>query len=1039
LASKEISQAGRRFGAIGAVAALLAAGSGMAAPAADAAVSAATVRIGAAPSIPGGSKLIAAPSAAQKLGLDVTLKPRNESALAGFVKAVSTPGSPAYHQYLSKGQFAATFGPTQATITATENALKADGLKVTSVSSDGLTISVTTTVAGAKSAFGVEFSGYKLADGRSVYANTSAPALPATVAGDVSAIVGLDNVAAIKSNVQLSSAAAKEVATEANTPAKPGAAKSNTVKPGYSAPTTCSEITDDFGQAGYSDGDGYYSPSALASIYKTDTQLAAGDNGSGVTVGVFELEGIDLTGVSDYENCFGVHNPVTVEKIDGGATIPVDANNDDGIETGLDVQTIAGLAPGVSIIDYEGPDAVNASDAQLEDVYQRMVTDDTVKVISTSWGECEVDTDAPVFAAENTIFEEAAAQGQSVVAASGDDGSTACYGHGSSNGAVVNTDDPASQPYVLGVGGTTMQGLNNPTPSVWNNSYGASGGGVSSEWPLTSGGYQAGFTGSGYHNACGASSGEVCRQVPDVSALADPNEGYIDFVYTSASTDPVTGEYYPAGEYFYSVGGTSGAAPVWAAVLALADASKDCAADGPVGLVNPALYASQTPGSATSGIVTDVASGTNVDTESGYYGPDYSATAGYDLTSGLGTPLAGGVVTAACKAVPTTTSSYYVPFGPTRILDTRSGIGLGGKLGANAVGKLQVGGQNGIPVGVTAVVMNLTVTNTTGNGFITAYPDGGATPNASNVNFVKGQTVPNLAVVPVGTDGKIDLSNAGALTGPLDVIGDVSGYFMNSSVVGGASTYTALTPFRAIDTRGAGLNGISGPLAKDGTDTLTVAGLGGIGGDPTAVVANITVTDTNGNGLITAYPAGGTVPGVSNVNFTKGQTVANSAIIPVSQGGQISFTNSGAITGSVDLIVDISGYFTAGTGGETYHSVYPDRLLDTRSGIGEANAGKIGKNGTLGLSLGDTGTTLASSNAIIANITVTDTTGSGLITAYPSSLSSVPNVSNVNFSSGQTVPNLAIITNTNGTIDFNNAGTLTGPLDLIVDVSGYFS
>jgi hypothetical protein len=1027
LFKREISHVGRRIGAVGAAAAMLVAGAGLVATTAEAAPSAALVRVGAAPTVPRGSTLIAAPAADQKLGLSVTLKPRNEAALAGFVQAVSTPGSLEYHRYLTKGQFAGMFGPTQATITATEAALRAKGLTVGSVTPDGLTISVSTTVAGAEAAFATGFNGYKLANGKTAYANTSAPQLSGSVAANLVGVVGLDDLATPTSNIVSSNHPVRVAAASVT-----GSVKSNAVKPAYSAPQVCSGVTQTFNGQGYYDGQGYYSAAALSSVYGTSSELAAGDNGTGVSVGVFELEGIDLTGVSAYESCLGLTTPVTVEKVDGGSSIPVDGANNVGVETALDVETIASMAPGVSIIDYEGPDAATSTDAQVLATYQKMVTDDTVKVISSSWGECELDSVSATIASENLIFEEAAAYGQSVVAASGDQGSTACYGDGvTASAAQLSVSDPAAQPDVLGVGGTSMQGLNTPSSlSAWNSDGDATGGGVSKIWSLADGGFQSGFQGAGYSNACSAAVGAVCRQVPDVSALADPNEGYIIWVYFSAGPDG-------PGEYFTTEGGTSGAAPVWASILALADASKDCAANGPVGMVSPALYTAAKAG--TSGVLTDVTVGDNISPSSGYTGSDYQAGTGYDLTTGLGTPLAGGVTKVACAAAVASAAGYYVPFGPVRILDTRSNIGLNGKLAAYATDQVQVAGVDGIPSDITSVVMNVTATGALGNGFITAFPTGAKTvPNASNVNFTKGGTVPNLVVVPVGTGGKVSLYNGGDATGATDLVADVSGYFVSSSATAGASTFTTLPPVRVIDTRTT-LNGITGKIPVNGTDVLKIAGLSGVPNDATAVVANVTATGALGSGFITVYPNGESVPNASNVNFVKGQTVPNLTIVPVGTNGSIDFTNGGQQTGPTDLVVDISGYFTAGTAGDVFHVSSPARILDTRFGIGVGSVAKIGTNGTLQMSLGDPGSTLASADAVIANLTVTNPQGAGFITAYPSSITTVPNASNVNFAKAETVPNLAIISNTTGTIDFTNGGQQTGPTDLLVDVSGYFS
>ncbi len=166
------------------------------------------------------------------------------------------------------------------------------------------------------------------------------------------------------------------------------------------------------------------------------------------------------------------------------------------------------------------------------------------------------------------------------MAASGDDGSTDCGAPSGNQVAVATVDDPGSQPYVTSVGGTSLTALGPPpTESVWNNSTGASGGGISSNWAMPA--YQSGAPPAlgvikSYSSSkpCDAPTG-YCREVPDVSADADPNTGLvIDWGHWGG---------------WSAVGGTSVAAPLWAALIALTDAWPACSAH-PVGFVNPALY-----------------------------------------------------------------------------------------------------------------------------------------------------------------------------------------------------------------------------------------------------------------------------------------------------------------------------------------------------------------------------------------------------------------------------------------------------------------
>ncbi|MEU7551713.1 hypothetical protein AB0B01_04990 [Streptomyces sp. NPDC044571] len=132
----------------------------------------------------------------------------------------------------------------------------------------------------------------------------------------------------------------------------------------------------------------------------------------------------------------------------------------------------------------------------------------------------------------------------------------------------------------------------------------------------------------------------------------------------------------------------------------------------------------------------------------------------------------------------TVAGSEFIPHAPTRLLDTGDGTGAAGAqaVAPNGATRVKVGGSSGIPAGVTAVALNLTVTNAATDGHISAYPSGTERPNASNVNFVAGQTVPNLVIVPVGADGYVELANRSR--GTVGLIADVTGYFTRSAASG---------------------------------------------------------------------------------------------------------------------------------------------------------------------------------------------------------------------------------------------------------------
>ncbi|MDQ6606096.1 MAG: S53 family peptidase, partial [Actinomycetota bacterium] len=278
---------------------------------------------------------------------------------------------------------------------------------------------------------------------------------------------------------------------------------------------------------------GAYTADQIASAYDFTGLYGAGDLGAGQTVGLYELEPNLKSDISAYQSCYQTSALVSYAKVDGGAGSGAGSG-----EAALDIEDVIGLAPAANLLVYQGPN----TDVGALDTYQKMVTDNQAKVISTSWGACESHLAAGDAATENTLFAEAAIQGQTVVSASGDSGVRDCY-EPTRKVTTPSVDDPASQPFVIGVGGTTLTSPGPPpAESVWNNSTGAGGGGDSSLWPMPA--YQSAAdpslgvidSGSAPASTCGGSTG-YCRQVPDVSADADPNTGYVEYWRGDGSPD----------------------------------------------------------------------------------------------------------------------------------------------------------------------------------------------------------------------------------------------------------------------------------------------------------------------------------------------------------------------------------------------------------------------------------------------------------------------------------------------------------------------
>jgi hypothetical protein len=569
------------------------------------------------PKLPAGAHVLASTPSSERITAGVFLAPRSASALARYAAAVSNVHSSSFRHYLARGQFASRFGPTTATVQHVESVLRGEGLAVAGVSSNRLVVTVVGTAARFESAFHTQLRQVRLASG-AVRRATTAVVVPASIAHSVVDVFGLNDLLVPQSYVHPVSGLRH--------PTKRGEGRSFSVRPKIipGAPSACPEAR----QATV--GFGGITDDQVASAYGVDGLYSASDLGAGQTVAIFELEPFYLSDVSAFDTCYfgsSHSSQVHVTKIDGGPGTGPGSG-----EAALDVENVSAIAPSARINVYEAP----LTGYGWVDNYNQIVADDTAQEISTSWGFCEqgfLTTTPNQLATENEIFEQAAAQGQTVFAAAGDDGNDDC-GNVPPETPLRAVDDPASQPYVVGVGGTTAINVNQPpAQQVWNDGAdgGSGGGGVSTLWTMPT--WQRPLAGSlTNHTSCNAPSGEVCRTVPDVTGFADELTGIT--VYYSG--------------YWITVGGTSSSAPLWAAMLAEVNDSSTCrasvsTAEG-VGFASPLLY--DVAGNATdyaSGF-TDVTLGNNdiLNDSNG----SFKARVGYDLASGLGSPEltpAGGV------------------------------------------------------------------------------------------------------------------------------------------------------------------------------------------------------------------------------------------------------------------------------------------------------------------------------------------------------------------------------------------------------------
>jgi sugar lactone lactonase YvrE len=378
----------------------------------------------------------------------------------------------------------------------------------------------------------------------------------------------------------------------------------------------------------------------------------------------------------------------------------------------------------------------------------------------------------------------------------------------------------------------------------------------------------------------------------------------------------------------------------------------------------------------------------------------------------------------------------YVPLTPSRILDTREGIGAPiAKVGPDSSIDLTVLGHGGVPAsGVSGVIMNVTATNPTANSFVTVWPAGQPQPLAASLNFVAGQTIPNSVTASIGANGKVSLYN---LTGTVDLIADVVGYFTDTTGLGAREI--SLPPSRILDTReGIGTGGTPHKLTTGDTISLHVLGVGGVPANTgvSAVVLNVTATEPTASSFVTVYPSGQARPTAASLNFVPGQTIPNQVIAKVGAGGNIDLFN---FAGNVHLVADVVGYFTqaADPVGAVVNVFSPHRILDTRDGTGTGAVAKVGAGGTISLTVtGVAGVPSTGVTAVVLNITATNPTAGSFLTVYPTGQPQ-PLAASLNYAAGETIPNQVIAkVGDNGQINlFNFAGTV----DYVADIVGYYT
>jgi subtilase family serine protease len=626
-------------------------------------------------SLPATTDKITGAYSAPTMSVEVALAPQDEAGLNAELEAVYTKGSSQYGKFLAAGQFDARYAPAASTVDTITTFLNDAGLSVSKTDSPFL-LRATGSSTQIQHAFSTQLSDYVDPHGIRYFSNSKSVYLPSSLAGSVQGVIGLSNTVRMQSEAVRPAGKAQKASKAATSAGSSCESSYPTAQ--WLFDSYVSAQPEAYGYGGGPDCAGL-TPQQTNSIYGAPAHAGPRAKGLGVSTAVFELSAYQTSDIDTWAQQFygsGYQPDVTNVTVDGGPlapacpasdTCPPQANGYSGdIEVDADIEQELSIAPDAHLYVYNAP---NDYTGQTElDEYTTVAQQDQVASISSSWGECENDAGAVYAQAENTVFEQMAMQGQSVFSSSGDTGAFGCIR--SDGTTVVNVNDPASQPWVTSVGGTSLE-IDNPGTdthprypagfeTVWNDENlcsnqtaaadndnqgglfwcadsGAGGGGASQFWSEPF--YQQGAI----HDSTGA------REVPDVSADADEFTPYAEYCTGSTSTPYSTCAQIGDGGGWFGIGGTSLSSPLWGALIADRDAYQGYR----TGNINPLVYLWQRTG-LERWYFNDVAAprasaqrtatrkeGVTLATNNGVFSTGY----GYDQATGIGTPKFAAIIT----------------------------------------------------------------------------------------------------------------------------------------------------------------------------------------------------------------------------------------------------------------------------------------------------------------------------------------------------------------------------------------------------------
>ncbi len=563
------------------------------------------------------------------LSLSLPLK-ANLTGLERFATAVSTPGSPQYGQYDTIANLAKRFGASATERAHVVSYLKRAGATGVKIDATGLFADATMKVGQAQRVFGTSLATFRsagVAHGASFMAPDSRVRIPAALRDEVTGVIGLDTQPLFGSSTPTASGDAAFPHAAARSAAETSDDESG-YTPRTGTPSGCAAAV---AQSGFT-------PNQYLTAYGFAPLQASGLMGQGERVALIEIDGFRYSDLRNFSKCFGLATPA-INGFGVGLKKPLAP----GGESTLDLEVLDAAAPKLKAVDvYESrPSAVDVLHSLTSPLSNPGSKPD---IISASLGSCEEATRLSIGANGLRSVEGAlalaSASGISVLASSGDDGSSSCLTPDGRPLPGLAVSYPASSPFVTGVGGTNVA-LNAAnqiaSQEVWNDTplvLASGGGGFSTQFNRPS--YQNGFVLATH------------RGVPDVSMLADVAPGYE--IYCTAKSDCIDKTH---TDPWTQVGGTSAASPLLAGGLALVDQALRKGHRQDIGLANPLLYEIDHSASGP-GVIADVVANDN-DLGQSLVGKPFgccTAGTGYDEASGLGSVNLSGLVLAAGSLVP---------------------------------------------------------------------------------------------------------------------------------------------------------------------------------------------------------------------------------------------------------------------------------------------------------------------------------------------------------------------------------------------------